>query len=87
MNGLVLKVSYTAETFQDIENVQDFGFEAFYSGTGGYVGIFLGYSLLQLPDLIDVNWKECWKNLRLMFNLTDFAAFMISLLGIKRKMI
>ena len=63
---------------QEIGNIQDFGFEAFYSGTGGYVGIFLGYSLLQLPDLIDVNWKEYWKNLKLICSLTDFIAFIVS---------
>ena len=29
-----------------------FGFETFWSSIGGFTGIFLGFSLLQIPDLI-----------------------------------
>ena len=43
---------YMESNYQEIENLQDFGFESFISGLGGYVGIFLGYSLLQIPDLL-----------------------------------
>ena len=40
------------EMFQEIENVRDFGFESCWSGIGGFVGIFVGYSLMQLPELL-----------------------------------
>ena len=40
------------DSYQEIENVQDFNFESFFSSLGGFVGIFLGYSLLQVPDLL-----------------------------------
>ena len=47
-----LKFQYRERHYQKIENLQDFGFESFLSGIGGYVGIFLGYSILQFPELI-----------------------------------
>ena len=49
---LVLRFSYLNEDYQEIVNVKDFGFENFWSNIGGFIGIFLGYSLLQIPDLL-----------------------------------
>ena len=86
-NGMLLKVSYKTETFQNVQNVQDFDFESFFSGTGGYVGIFLGYSLLQIPELLDVDWIKCWKNLKLMCDMTGLIAFVMSCFDIQRKLI
>ena len=57
--GLKLTLTYSADQFQEIQNERNFGFEALFSGTGGFVGIFLGYSLLQVPDLLDMNWNRC----------------------------
>ena len=47
-----IKVVYTKATYQNIENTQSFGFESFLSGVGGFIGIFLGYSILQVPELL-----------------------------------
>ena len=49
---LTIRVIYKDDSYQEIENVQDFNFESFFSSLGGFVGIFLGYSLLQVPDLL-----------------------------------
>ena len=53
---LVLNFVYMDDFYQEIVNVRDFGFESFWSGIGGFVGIFLGYSLLQIPDLLHDLW-------------------------------
>ena len=53
---LVLDFVYMEDFYQEIINVRDFGFESFWSGIGGFVGIFLGYSLLQIPDLLRGLW-------------------------------
>ena len=47
-----MKFLYKEKYYQEIENVRDFGFETFWSSVGGFVGIFLGYSMLQFPELI-----------------------------------
>ena len=55
---LVLDFVYMDDFYQEIVNVRDFGFESFWSGVGGFVGIFLGYSLLQIPDLLQKLWSS-----------------------------
>ena len=66
---LYLTIPYATEMFQEIQNVNDFDVQTLWSSAGGFVGIFLGYSLLQIPDLFDFDWKGYWKK----FLLTLFA--------------
>ena len=42
------------------------GFESFWSGVGGFVGIFLGFSLMQIPDLVSVKGINGYLNKKLM---------------------
>ena len=51
-SDFLIKISYTEDFYQEIENVRDFSFETFWSSVGGFLGIFLGYSVLQIPDLL-----------------------------------
>ena len=48
---LVFRFSYLNEEYQEIINSKDFGLQSFWSNIGGFIGIFLGYSLLQTPYL------------------------------------
>ena len=48
----LIKIIYPESFYQEIKNVRDFTFETFWSTAGGYLGFFLGYSLLQIPDLL-----------------------------------
>ena len=45
-----IKVNYLTESYQEIANKKDFSGEALWSSVGGLVGIFLGYSMMQIPD-------------------------------------
>ena len=47
----LIKIIYTDDYYQEIQNSRDFSFETFFSGVGGFVGIFLGYSIFQIPEL------------------------------------
>lgn len=47
-----LKISYLDKYYEEISELRDFGFEDFISSLGGFIGIFLGYSMLQLPQLL-----------------------------------
>ena len=40
------------EQYLETTNDEDFDFEMVWSCIGGYIGIFLGYSLAQLPEVI-----------------------------------
>ena len=46
------EIWYMDKTYEETINRRDFGFEMFWSSIGGFTGIFLGFSLLQIPDLV-----------------------------------
>lgn len=45
---------YEETNYEEVTNTRSFDFASFVSGVGGFIGIFLGYSLLQIPDLIEL---------------------------------
>ena len=47
-------VRYSTLQYQQIINVRDFDFDSMFSAIGGFVGIFLGYSLLQATAIIEM---------------------------------
>ena len=51
-DGPSILFKYENTDYEEIQNTQDFDLESFVSGIGGFIGIFLGYSILQIPDLI-----------------------------------
>ena len=51
-SNIDFKVKYERQFYQEIRTDQDFGFESMWSSVGGFVGILLGYSLLQLLEFI-----------------------------------
>ena len=63
---LSISISYLAEKYQEITNVRDFDLETLGSGIGGYIGIFLGYSLLQVPEILHEAWNTSWGSFILM---------------------
>ena len=46
-------IQYTEDVYQNIENSKGTSFETFFSGVGGFVGIFCGYSIMQIPETLD----------------------------------
>ena len=45
-----LEIFYNMQKYQEIKNVRDFGMDGAWSSIGGYVGLFIGCSLLSLLD-------------------------------------
>ena len=57
-------VEFDADTYLNIENAKAFDIGSMWSQIGGFVGIFLGYSLLQVPELaVELMnlFKKCFK--------------------------
>jgi hypothetical protein len=76
-----IRIVYKDNVFQEIKNEKAFTFESFFSSMGGFLGIFLGYSVLQLPDLISYLYgfskrsrypakmsKYIWLNYRVVYH-------------------
>ena len=47
-----VKFLYADTVYEEIQNSKSFDLESFVSGVGGFIGIFLGYSILQIPELL-----------------------------------
>lgn len=54
---MFLDILYMEETYQEIVNHRDFTLQGFFSDCGGFVGMILGYSLLQVPHEIGKIWQ------------------------------
>ena len=64
-NFMMLRFFYQPKTFTEIYNAEAVGFESFWGGVGGFVGIFLGFSLMQIPDLISFqSFRKYMKDLQ-----------------------
>ena len=50
-----LEIVYLDKYYAEIKEIQDFGFEDFISSLGGFIGIFLGYSMFQIPQLLGIS--------------------------------
>ena len=56
----LLKISHINEEYKETLNIRGFDEETLLSTVGGYIGIFLGYSLLQLPAILsDIFSRKC----------------------------
>ena len=60
----LVKFTYPVSFYQEIKNIKEFTMETFWSTAGGYMGIFLGYSLLQVPELVQIS-ASYFRNMRL----------------------
>ena len=59
-----IRIEYAMNGFKQATNHRAFGVLSLWSQIGGFVGILLGYSLLQLPSLMWVNMTETWKRFK-----------------------
>ena len=47
-----IKFAYTEDVYQEIVNSESFDFTTCFSGVGGFVGIFLGFSMREIPEML-----------------------------------
>ena len=49
---IAIKFIYTEKVYEEIVYIRAIGFESWLSNVGGFVGIFLGYSIMQFPEFL-----------------------------------
>ena len=47
-----LEIFYAEKYYEEIRQEEDFNIQDFISNLGGFIGIFLGYSMMQIPELL-----------------------------------
>ena len=47
-----MEILYAEKYYEEILQVEDFSIQDFISNLGGFIGIFLGYSMMQIPELL-----------------------------------
>ena len=62
-NMLSLTFKYMDKNYQEIVNVREFEVESLWSGFGGFMGIFVGVSLSQVPSFITITLKWLRNNI------------------------
>lgn len=70
---ITIHLTYATETFQEVLNSKDFNINSLWSNIGGFVGIFLGYSVLQIPEILGSIWILNWKKMKTFWRKTNFA--------------
>ena len=48
----------TGKTFMEVEQTRALTFLGMFGNAGGYVGMFLGCALMQLPDFLKMNCSK-----------------------------
>lgn len=51
-SDISIQFFYTEKIYEEIKYLRAIGFENWLSNVGGFVGIFLGYSMMQIPEFI-----------------------------------
>ena len=51
-DDIAIKFLYTEKMYEEIRYIKALGFENWLSNVGGFVGIFLGYSMMQFPEFL-----------------------------------
>ena len=68
-----IKLIYNEGTYQEIVNTRDFGMDTFWISVGGFVGLFLGYSISHIPDLI-AGIPDLFENIARSFKFFVFVS-------------
>ena len=59
-HSLTFHIKFPDEIYTEILSLREFGPESLGAGIGGYIGIFVGYSIMQIPTLFIENVKNAY---------------------------
>ena len=52
MLAILCDVGYSSDFFEETTNVRSFGITSLWANIGGYIGMILGLSFLQVPHIV-----------------------------------
>ena len=57
------EIEYLTHSYRETANKMAFDMATLWSQIGGFIGMFLGYSLLQVPELAETWYKQMFRTL------------------------
>ena len=51
-NELRIDFNFLTKKYEEVQNLREYGMDSLWAEVGGYIGIFLGYSLLQVVEVL-----------------------------------
>ena len=61
----LINFKHSDEHYMEVKNERDFNMEMLWAHGGGYIGLFLGYSLAQFPYLFGIGYRA-WKDNKIL---------------------
>ena len=58
----VLNVNFKAPTFKEIKQVRAYNAQTLVGNAGGYIGLFLGYTIREIPTFLRNFYQYLYKN-------------------------
>ena len=83
-SDISIQFFYTEKIYEEIKYLRAIGFENWLSNVGGFVGIFLGYSMMQIPEFVllfansQIKRRHRWSGMT--SNLYIFIEFQLKLI-------
>ena len=56
-DGWLISVMYGDEEFKEIKQTRAYNFQTLIGNAGGYVGLFVGYTLKEIPFFLEMIFK------------------------------
>ena len=63
----VLNVNFQGRTFKEIKQVRAYNAQTLVGNAGGYIGLFLGYTIREVPTFLRKFWEYTTKKAPLQY--------------------
>ena len=54
----VLNINFQSQTFKEIKQVRAYNAQTLVGNAGGYIGLFLGYTIREIPSFIRYTYEK-----------------------------
>ena len=65
-NSWILRVKFRSQEYKEIKQVRAYDAQSLIGNAGGYIGLFLGYALRELPSFLQIWYKIIYDCLQKM---------------------
>ena len=68
-DAIIVKVNFMTSNYKEITEVRAYGIQALVGNAGGYVGLFLGFALKEIPKMLFILYRHFRDNTKKLLPL------------------